>query len=221
SMGFLEDIHAILDACATERQTCLFSATVPPDIERIARRYMRNPESVLLSGDQVAAAEIEHAYYQVSGTLKVRDLLDLVAVEEPPNALIFCNTREETYVVASALHREGYHAEPLSSDLTQAARERVMGRMRSGQLRFLVATDVASRGIDISHIGHVINYSFPENAESYVHRTGRTGRAGRPGEAISLIAPQELGNFYYLKLQYPSIVLEERSLPPAEELSRQ
>ncbi|MCA9712154.1 MAG: DEAD/DEAH box helicase, partial [Myxococcales bacterium] len=221
SMGFLEDIHAILDACATERQTCLFSATVPPDIERIARRYMRNPESVLLSGDQVAAAEIKHVYYQVSGAIKVRDLLDMIAIEEPTNALVFCNTREETYVVASALRREGYNAEPLSSDLTQAARERVMGRMRSGQLRFLVATDVASRGIDISHIGHVINYSFPENAESYVHRTGRTGRAGRPGVAISLIAPQELGNHYYLKLQYPSIEFEERSLPPAEEMARQ
>ena len=221
SMGFLEDIHAILEACPRERQTTLFSATVPPDIERIARRYMHDPISIMLSGDQVAAAEINHAYYTVGGALRTRDLLDIIALEEPANALIFCNTREETNVVANVLRREGYSAEALSSDLTQTAREKVLGWMRAGRLRFLVATDVASRGIDISHIGHVINYTFPENAESYVHRTGRTGRAGRPGQAISLIAPQELGNFYYLKLQYPTISFEERRLPSKDELEAQ
>ncbi len=221
SMGFLEDIHNILDACGTDRQTTLFSATVPSDIKRISRRYMRDPENIMLSGDQVAAAEILHTYYSVSGTMKIRDLLDVIALEEPRSALVFCNTREETNVVASALRREGHKAEPLSSDLTQAAREKVMGRMRLGQLRFLVATDVASRGIDISHISHVINYSFPEHAESYIHRTGRTGRAGRAGLAINLIGPQQLGSFYNLKLHYPSLEFEERNLPPAEELARQ
>jgi superfamily II DNA/RNA helicase len=222
SMGFLEDIHAILDACnKTDRQTTLFSATVPSDVERIARRYMRQPETIRLRGDQASAEEIRHAYYTVAGAMKIRDLLDVIDLEEPATGLIFCNTREETNMVAAALRREGHRAEPLSSDLTQAARERVMGRMREGKLRFLVATDVASRGIDIDHISHVINYSFPENAESYIHRTGRTGRAGRAGLAISLIAPQELGNHYYLKLQYPSLKFEERSLPPAEELQKQ
>lgn len=218
SMGFLEDIHSILDACPRQRQTCLFSATVPVDVERIARRYMRNPVPIRLSGDQVAAAQVTHAYYTVSGTLRSRDLLDMIALEEPSTALIFCNTREETNLVANVLRREGYSAEALSSDLSQSAREHVLGQMRSGRLRFLVATDVASRGIDISHISHVINYTFPENAESYIHRTGRTGRAGRAGQAISLIAPQELGNFYYLKLQYPSLSFGQRELPPPQEL---
>jgi superfamily II DNA/RNA helicase len=221
SMGFLEDIHAILETCATDRQTTLFSATVPPDIERIARRYMRNPEPVRLSGDQVAAAEIDHTYYGIAGGIRVRDLVDVINLEEPTTSIVFCNTREETYMVASVLQREGFAAEALSSDLTQTARERVMGWMRSGKLRFLVATDVASRGIDISHVSHVINYTFPENAESYIHRTGRTGRAGRPGVAISLIAPQELGSFYMLRKMYPSLRFEERKLPTAAELEAQ
>lgn len=221
SMGFLEDIHAILEACPAERQTTLFSATVPTEIERIARRYMRSPIPLRLSGDEIAAAAIDHTFYSVTSAVKTRDLLDVVAVEEPATALVFCNTREEVNLVSSVLEREGFAAAPLSSDLTQAARERVLGWMREGRLRFLVATDVASRGIDISHISHVINYSFPENAESYVHRTGRTGRAGRAGKAISLISPTELGNFYYLKLQYPTIVFSESHLPPAEDLAAQ
>jgi ATP-dependent RNA helicase DeaD len=221
SMGFLEDIRALLEACPAERQTCLFSATVPADIERIARRYMRDPQVIKLSGDQVAAAEIHHVFYSVAGTLKTRDLLDVIAIEEPTTALVFCNTREETSLVASVLKREGYAAEPLSSDLTQPQREYVMGKMRNGQIRFLVATDVAARGIDITHISHVMNYSVPESADVYVHRTGRTARAGRHGVALSLLAPQEVGSFYSLKLNHPSIEFEERALPPAEELARQ
>ena len=218
SMGFLEDIRAILDACTAEHQTCLFSATLPSDVQRIARRYMRKPEMITLSGDSVAAAEIDHAYYMISGMLRTRDLVNILTTEDPTRAIIFCNTREETRLVANVLTREGYSAEPLSSDLTQVAREKVMKAMREHKIRFLVATDVAARGIDISHVTHVINYSFPEQAEGYVHRTGRTGRAGRTGTAISLIGPRDIGNFYYLKLQYSSIKPEERHLPPPEEL---
>ncbi|MBK7824184.1 DEAD/DEAH box helicase [Nannocystis sp.] len=219
SMGFLEDIRAILDQVKGEHLTALFSATIPNDIERIAKRYMKDPVAIQLSGDQVAAAEIEHAFYSVTSSIKTRDLLDVIMVEDPARAIIFCNTREETKLVASVLRREGFHAEELSSDLNQTQRERVMKLMREHKLRFLVATDVAARGIDISHVSHVINYSFPESAEVYVHRTGRTGRAGRTGVAISLINPREIGNFYYLKLQYASIVFSERQLPPAEQLS--
>ncbi len=218
SMGFLEDIHAILDVCQRERQTTLFSATVPSDIERIARRYMKSPLSLKLSGDDIAAAQIEHTYYAVPGSMRTRDLMNVIAQEEPGATLIFCNTREETNLVANVLRKEGFSAEALSSDLSQGAREHVLGAMRKGRLRFLVATDVASRGIDISHISHVFNYSFPQNAESYVHRTGRTGRAGRAGKAISLIGPHDMGNFYHLKLQYPSIKFDEAKLPPAAEL---
>ncbi|MEZ4429956.1 MAG: DEAD/DEAH box helicase [Nannocystaceae bacterium] len=219
SMGFLEDIRAILERCTGEHQTGLFSATLPTDIQKIARRYMHEPELIELSGDSVAAAAIEHVYYSVSSAVKTRDLVDILLHEDPARAIVFCNTREETKLVASVLSREGYDAEALSSDLTQAAREKVMGKMKAHRLRFLVATDVAARGIDISHVSHVINYSFPESAEVYVHRTGRTGRAGRKGVAMSLIGPRELGNFYYLKLQYQSITFTERHLPPAEEMT--
>ncbi len=221
SMGFLEDIRSILDACNRDRQTTLFSATIPRDIERICKRYMRNFVPIRLRGDSASAAEIEHVYYGVSGSMKPRDLLDVIELEEPRSAIVFCNTREQTNFVASFLVREGYPAEPLSSDLSQRARERVMRRMREGKVRFLVATDVAARGIDISHVSHVINYAFPENPESYVHRTGRTGRAGRAGRAISLIAPQDLANLYQLRLVYPSIRIDERSLPPEEVLAEQ
>ncbi|MCA9713151.1 MAG: DEAD/DEAH box helicase, partial [Myxococcales bacterium] len=217
SMGFLEDIRAILEQCTSDHQTCLFSATVPQDIQRIARRHMRDPEFVELSGDEISAAQIDHAYYSVSSAVKTRDLIDIIMIEDPARAIVFCNTREETKLVASVLTREGYNAEPLSSDLNQNQRERVMGLMREHKLRFLVATDVAARGIDISNVTHVINYSFPESAEVYVHRTGRTGRAGRAGLALSLIGPRELGNFYQLKLQYKSIKFSERHMPPAEE----
>jgi ATP-dependent RNA helicase DeaD len=219
SMGFLEDIRAILSACPRDRQTCLFSATVPRDIERIAGRNMRDPVRIELSGDEIAAAEIDHAFYSTMGTIKTRDLLDIIMVEDPAVSIVFCNTREETRLVANVLQKHGYSAHALSSDLTQAAREKVMGMFREHKLRFLVATDVAARGIDVSHVSHVINYSFPENSEIYVHRTGRTGRAGRAGQALSIVSPQELGSFWTLTKSYKSIHFTERRLPPSDELT--
>src|SRR5690606_13353297 len=133
-------------------------------------------------------------------------------VENPENAIIFCNTKAATESVAKALQQAGYDADWLSGDLTQKEREKVMERTRRGELRFLVATDVAARGIDVSHLTHVINFELPPQLEQYVHRTGRTGRAGRTGTAISLVAPAELGSLYYLRLQY-KIFPVERSLP--------
>jgi ATP-dependent RNA helicase DeaD len=148
---------------------------------------------------------------------RTRDLLKVIAAERPESAIIFCNTREDTTTVAKFLVRHGYDAEAISSDLSQRDRERVMKRMRARNLRFLVATDIAARGIDISDLSHVINFSFPESPEIYVHRTGRTGRAGKTGTALSLVGPREIGAFYYLKLIY-KIRPRERELPTAEEL---
>ncbi|HEY7957779.1 MAG TPA: DEAD/DEAH box helicase, partial [Polyangia bacterium] len=214
SMGFLEEITEIIKRCPPKenRQTTLFSATIPEDIERIGSRYMKEPEKIALSTDFVGAREIEHAYYMVSGMGRHRDLVRVLEVERPDSAIIFCNTREETGFVAEYLRKNGLDAEAISSDLTQRDRERVMGRSKDKNLRYLVATDIAARGIDISDLSHVINYTFPESAEVYVHRTGRTGRAGKSGVAISLISPRELGNFYMLKLTY-KIKPEERTLP--------
>ncbi len=212
SMGFYEEISEILKNCPTDRQTLLFSATIPEEIERISRRYMREPEKIVLSAGSISAHEIQHAYYMVSGMGRTRDLVRVLDLEKPESAIIFCNTREEVGYVAEQLRKAGLDAEAISSDLGQRDRERVMGRMKAGNLHYLVATDIAARGIDITDLSHVFNYTFPESPAIYVHRTGRTGRAGKSGTAISLISPRELGNFYYLKLTY-KIRPEERPLP--------
>ncbi len=217
SMGFQEEIIAILERLPKERQTLLFSATLPPDIVRIARKYMRDPETITLSADYIGVETIQHAYYPVSGINRTEDLRRVLEIEQPSFAIIFCNTKDDTEVVAEFLRKQGRRAEAISSNLTQADRERVMGLMRNNELEFLCATDIAARGIDISDLSHVINYAFPESAEVYVHRTGRTGRAGKSGIAISLVGPRELGALYYLRLLY-KVKPEERRLPSDEEL---
>jgi ATP-dependent RNA helicase DeaD len=220
SMGFLEDIEKIIAALPAkeERQTLLFSATIPDEIQRISKRHLVDPETISLSAGNISVDEIDHYYYLVSGMARPRDLVKVLEVEQPESALIFCNTREDTSNVAQYLQKRGYDASAISSDLSQSDRERVMARTRAKQLRFLVATDVAARGIDISDISHVINYTFPESPEVYVHRTGRTGRAGKSGVAISLVGPREIGAFYYLKLIY-KIRPHERELPSSTELA--
>ena len=212
SMGFLEDIERVVANLPEKKQTLLFSATMPDEVTRYSRRHMRAPEQISLSRDSISVTDIHHAYYIVSGIARSRDLLKILFAEEPESAIIFCNTRDETTMVARFLTKQGLDAEPLSSDLSQADRERVMGRMKAHTLRFLCATDVAARGIDISNLSHVINYSVPESPEIYVHRTGRTGRAGKKGTALSLVGPRELGNFRYVRLQF-GIKPEERLLP--------
>ncbi|WP_437737830.1 DEAD/DEAH box helicase [Sorangium sp. So ce1335] len=216
SMGFERELTAILAELPPERQTLLFSATLPPDIERIARNKLRSPEFVTLSGDAVGALQIQHYVYLVTGD-KHAALVRIIEVENPENAVIFCNTKDETEAVAAALKRQGYDADWLNGDLPQSDREKVMSATREGRLRFLVATDVAARGIDISHLTHVINYDFPQDAEAYVHRTGRTGRAGRTGTAIALITPQDVGPLYILRLTYKIRPLEKQ-LPSEGEL---
>jgi ATP-dependent RNA helicase DeaD len=213
SMGFLEDIEKVVTHLPATKQTLLFSATMPDEVTRYSRRHMRAPEQISLSSGSVSVSDIQHGYYIVSGIARGRDLLKILFAENPESAIIFCNTRDETTQVAKYLQRQGLDAEPLSSDLSQADRERVMGRMKDHNLRFLCATDVAARGIDISDLSHVINFSFPESPEVYVHRTGRTGRAGKKGIALSIIGPRDLGSFLMLKLTY-KLRPEERRVPP-------
>ncbi len=212
SMGFLEDIERVVSHLPDKKQTLLFSATMPDEVARYSRRHMKNPEIISLSRDTISVSDIHHAYYIVSGIARSRDLLKIIYAEEPESAIIFCNMRDETTMVARFLQKQGLDAEPLSSDLSQNDRERVMNRMKAKNLRFLCATDVAARGIDISNLTHVINYSVPEQPEIYVHRTGRTGRAGKKGTALSMVGPRELGNFRYVRLTF-GIKPEERLLP--------
>ncbi len=217
SMGFARELNAILETLPKNRQGLFFSATIPPDIERLAHAQLKNPELITLSSDQVGALEIAHYVYVMRQVDKRDQLVRILEVEDPESAVIFCNTRDETQRVAEALKARGFDADWLNGDLPQNDRERVMAATREGRLRFLVATDVAARGIDISHLTHVINHDFPETAEQYVHRTGRTGRAGRTGTAISIIGPKDIGNLYLLRLTY-RIRPIEKQLPSAGEL---
>jgi ATP-dependent RNA helicase DeaD len=221
SMGFAKELNAIIEKLPKNRQTLLFSATVDRAIKRVAEKHMRDPHFLGLSGDHVGALGIEHFAYMVSGVGRVANLISILEIEDPESALIFCNTKAETEEVAKALQRAGFNAEWLTGDRPQREREEVLARVRNEELRFLVATDVAARGIDVSHLTHVINFTLPENVEQYVHRTGRTGRAGRTGTAISLVGPTELGVLYYLRLQYRIFPIE-RTLPSeGEQRTRQ
>jgi len=222
SMGFAKELNAILEMLPPRgrRQTMCFSATVDGEIRRHAERHMHEPDMISLSSDAVAAQQITHQVYMVTGSNRIGDLVHVLEVEDPQSAIIFCNMRSETERVAMGLQQAGFNADWLNGDLPQRDRERIMAATREGKLRYLVATDVAARGIDISHLTHVINFTFPESAAVYVHRTGRTGRAGRTGCAISLVGPEELGRLYYLRLEY-KISPVERSLPTSGERKTQ
>ncbi len=217
SMGFYEEVTAILDKMPKSRQMLLFSATVEEEVRRLIQRYLKDPEEIFLSTDVRTVDGITHVLYEtVSDYPKPRQVLHLIDRENPDSGIIFCNTREDTNVVARFLSQKGVDAEPLSSDLSQKARERVMGRIKRGEIRFLVATDIAARGIDISDLTHVINYSLPEDPAIYLHRVGRTGRIGKTGTAISLWSGREMHTRRILKQTY-NIEFQERKLPSLEE----
>ena len=191
NMGFMEDVEKILAETPAERQTALFSATLPPRIRSLANRFMRDPQSVNIKRETLTLASTEQLYYLVHEADKTNALTRLFEVEPIKSALIFARTRAETATLANELVVRGIPAEAIHGDLDQSARERVLGRFRANQLKVLVATDVAARGLDIHDISHVFNYHLPDDAEVYVHRIGRTGRAGRTGVAITLVSPRE------------------------------
>ena len=190
-MGFIDDVETILAKTPDTRQTALFSATVPGPIRRLADKYMRNPQSVTIQREQVTAEMIEQRCYLVNKRDKLTALTRLFEVEDITSALIFARTRVGTGELANELTVRGFPAETLNGDLSQEARERTLRRFRNNQIKVLVATDVAARGLDIDDISHVFNYDMPDDPEVYVHRVGRTGRAGKTGLAISLVTPSE------------------------------
>lgn len=220
SMGFFPDMKR-LQAFLPKHPIngYMFSATFPGRVQRLASQFLDNPEFLSLSRDHVHVAEIEHVFYNVPAMKKDRHLIRIIEIENPASALIFCNTKVNVQYVAAVLKRFGYDADELSSDLSQDAREKVMARVRKGQLRFLVATDVAARGIDILDLSHVIQYEPPNEAEAYIHRSGRTGRAGAPGEAITLVAGLERIELLSIGKRY-NIDFVERESPSKEEVQR-
>ena len=191
NMGFIEPVEEILSATPATRQTALFSATLPVRIRSLADRFMRDPQSVTIKKATLTLSGTEQRYYLVHEGDKLSALTNLFEIEPITSALIFVRTRVETGQLASQLSSRGFPAEALNGDLEQNAREQILGRFRSGQIKVLVATDVAARGLDIDDISHVFNYHLPDDTEVYVHRIGRTGRAGKTGIAISLFAPRE------------------------------
>ena len=191
NMGFIEDVEKILAETPSERQTALFSATMPPRIRSLATRFMRDPQHINIRRETLTLASTEQRYYLVHESDKTNALTRLFEVEPIRSALIFARTRAETATLANELVVRGIPAEAIHGDLDQNAREAVLSRFRSNQLKVLVATDVAARGLDIEDISHVFNYHLPDDAEVYVHRIGRTGRAGRTGVAITLLSPRE------------------------------
>ncbi len=220
SMGFYPDMVKIRKYLPTrEMQSSMFSATFPPQVIRLAEQFLHKPQLMSLSGNQVHIAEIEHAYYVVPGMRKDRSLVRIIEIENPASAIIFCNTKDTVHYLSVVLKRFGYDADELSSDLAQSAREKVMARVRRGALRFLVATDVAARGIDIPDLSHVIQYEPPEDPEAYIHRAGRTGRMGSGGVAISLVAEMEKYKLMSIARFY-DIHMEERTLPDDEAIQK-
>ena len=220
SMGFYPDMVKIRKYMQVQDiVSSMFSATYPPQVIRLADQFLRQPELLSLSGNQVHIAEIEHVYYVVPGMRKERSLVRIIEIENPSSAIIFCNTKDNVHYLSVVLKRFGYDADELSSDLAQSAREKVMARVRRGALRFLVATDVAARGIDIPDLSHVIQYEPPEDPEAYIHRAGRTGRMGASGVAISLVAEMEKFKLQNI-IRFYKINMEERQLPDDEEIER-
>jgi ATP-dependent RNA helicase DeaD len=201
-MGFAVEMGQIMAYMPAERQTLLFSATVPLGIRGLIYHYLADPEWVLLSEDQIYVKEVEHLYCLTPKLHKEATLYKLLEYENPASSMVFCNTREETRLVYTFLAGKGLPTAMLSSDLPQKKRERVMARFRSGDVRHLVTTDVASRGIDIEDLSHVFIFSTPDSPEQYIHRAGRTGRVGKSGRAISLVSAHDLMSFNRLVKRY-------------------
>ncbi|MEO7002302.1 MAG: DEAD/DEAH box helicase [Ktedonobacterales bacterium] len=198
-MGFIEDIEAILTQAPADRQTALFSATIPPRIARLAQQYQRNPERVSVATREAVAPLVRQVYYETPFSAKPDALARILDAEEPDSAIIFVRTRRDADEVAERLNGMGYLAQAIHGEINQSQRERALERFRNGHTQLLVATDVAARGLDIPDVSHIINYDLPLDAESYVHRIGRTGRAGQTGEALTLVTPRERRQLQFIE----------------------
>jgi ATP-dependent RNA helicase DeaD len=217
NMGFKEDIDAVLETTPVDKNVWLFSATMPNEVARIAKTYMHDPLEVSIGHKNQSNENIDHIYYMVKERDRYEAIKRLIDFNPSIYGLIFCRTKNETATVAEKLGREGYNAEPLHGDLTQAMRDRVMDRFRSKELQILVATDVAARGLDIDNITHVINYNLPDDIENYTHRSGRTARAGKKGESLVLINGREIGKIKAIERQMRT-TFTVGEIPNAEEI---
>jgi len=192
SMGFIDDVKKILKQAPKERQSACFSATMPKAIRDLVNQFLKSPVTVTVELSKATPARIEQRVYMIPrGCSKSKALQPILALEDPEAALIFVRTRRSAAELTSQLQAAGHSVDEYHGDLSQSQRERLLSRFRQSQVRWVVATDIAARGLDVDHLTHVINYDLPDQVESYIHRIGRTGRAGKTGTAISLIQPFE------------------------------
>ena len=198
-MGFIDEVEWILDQTPERRQMALFSATMPPQVERIARRHLHEPQEISIKARTATAETIRQRYWQVGGLHKLDALTRILEVEPFDAVLIFVRTKTATSELAERLEARGYSAAAMNGDMAQNYREQTVERLKKGSLDILVATDVAARGLDVDRISHVINYDIPYDTEAYIHRIGRTGRAGRQGDAILFVAPRERRMLYAIE----------------------
>jgi len=219
SMGFYPDMKRLRSYFSRDRQSCMFSATMPPRVRTLASEFLDNPGFLSLSIGNVSVEEIEHRYFRVDPMQKDRVLVRLIELENPESAIIFANTKREVEYLGQFLQNYGYDAASISGDLSQRAREDVMSRIRKGSLRFLVATDVAARGIDITDLSHVIMYDVPKDREYYVHRSGRTARAGKTGTALVLTTIEDYRNLLAIGQRY-GITMTQSDVPEESDVTR-
>lgn len=216
-MGFIDDIEKILQRVNRNRQTLLFSATMPLPIRKLSNKYMNRPKHITISKGEVTAPSINQVYFKVLEKNKLDSLCRIIDSETIELGIIFCRTKKGVAELTEALQARGYMADGLHGDLTQAQRDAVMKKFRDSSIEFLIATDVAARGIDVENVSHVINYDIPQDPESYVHRIGRTGRAGREGMAVTLVTPREMKHLRSIEAEIKMSIPSEQ-LPSIREV---
>ena len=219
NMGFLEDVESILEHMPNQRRMLLFSATMPPDIRRIAERFMDSPEHIKIKEKQLTVDQTDQIYFEVSHSDKFEALCRIIDIEPEFYGLIFCRTKVDADEVANRMIDRGYDADALHGDLSQQQREKIMNKFKKKRINILVATDVAARGLDVNDLTHVINYALPQDPESYVHRVGRTGRAGKEGTAITFITPSEYQKLMFIQKRTKTTIRADK-LPKIRQVVR-
>ena len=218
SLGFWPDMKEVASYLPRKRQSHLFSATMPEKVRSLSRFFLTDPEDITIEAEG-GPQMIDHFYYVCPAADKEAILARILKYEDPESAIIFCNTKADVRFITAYLSKRGFNIDQISGDLQQSAREKAIAKIKAGKLRFLVATDVAARGIDISDLAYVINYTTSDSPEVYVHRTGRTGRAGKSGVAISLISGLDIGNFKFMQTVI-GMAIKEKKVPTERQLTR-
>ena len=216
-MGFRDDIQTILKNTPRQRQTLLFSATMPTEIRKIAKNYQNDPKFIKVANKKENIPKITQHAFRTNHKYKFKDLTKLIEAYDIKSSLIFCNTKKGVDFVFKHLKKEGYSSEALHGDMSQKTRDRVMNKFRNGNVRFLVATDVAARGLDISNLDFIVNYDVAQNYDSHIHRIGRTARAGSSGFALTLVSKEDSANFNVIKRQSKGKIVE-KDIPSDSEL---